>query len=149
MQKPDMAMGIKGSRKEITCKSPTPPPQDIVSLARPSPLFRHAIHIVYFCATNRSTRLSFQDKSFVPMIDHIFGRPSPSWKRTQVSVQLDHRNSALRPILTKSPGIIRLDLLDMAACIRPRDAAQAVVAEEDKQDTWFAGGYLNCGTTNG
>ena len=36
------------------------------------------------------------------MIDHIFGRPSPSWKRTQVRVRCDHYALNLRYILT--PG---------------------------------------------
>lgn len=88
MQNPDMAMGIKGSTREITCKGSAPPPEDFVSPSRPSPLFRPAIHVAYFGATLRLTLLSSQDKPFVPMIDHIFGRPSPSWKRTQVGVQL-------------------------------------------------------------
>lgn len=34
------------------------------------------------------------------MIDHIFGRPSPSWKRMQVGVPSEHRNSTIQCILT-------------------------------------------------
>lgn len=36
------------------------------------------------------------------MIDHIVGRPSPSWKRTQVRVQSDRFNLILQRILTPS-----------------------------------------------
>lgn len=117
-------------------------PKTLSSRTRPSPLFHSAIHVVHFGATKSPTLLSSQARLFVPMIDHIFGRPSPSWKRTQVGVQPDHRNSALQRILTKLSGILRLDLLDMETCIWPRDTAQVVVAEEDEQGTWFAGGVL-------
>lgn len=83
------------------------------------------------------------------MIDHIVGRPSPSWKRTQVRVQSDRFNLILQRILTKSSGILRPDVLDMANCIRSRDTAQILLVEEDEQVTWSADECFGSGTTNG
>jgi len=73
---------------------------------RPFSLPPHHPHPIPLCHVTLNSLLSFELRSPARMIDHIFGRPSPSWKRTQVGVQSVHRNSNIQRILAPNHQVL-------------------------------------------
>lgn len=68
------------------------------------------------------------------MIDHLLGRPSPSWKRAQVCL---FPQSHTCSVLTPHPGLPRLLLLDLETHLWKPGRTPCLVAETVEQKTAY------------